>query len=88
MLCQIYKSSRKEEMYLYVDMAQGLQDVPEFLLNQFGDPTPVMSLNLTPETKLARADTAEVLAGIEEKGFYLQMPPTMAQLLARDGAGD
>ena len=84
-LCQIYKSPRREEMYLYVDKARGLDDVPEALLRQFGEPEPVMTLLLTPERKLARADTEEVLAQIEQQGFYLQMPPTADELLRRDG---
>ena len=84
-LCQIYRSPRREEMYLYVDKARGLGDVPEALLRQFGEPEPVMTLLLGPERRLARADTAEVLAQIEQQGFYLQMPPTPEELLRRDG---
>jgi uncharacterized protein YcgL (UPF0745 family) len=87
-LCQIYKSPRKEEMYLYVDMARGLEHVPEPLLARFGEPEKVMIINLTPQQKLARADAVEVLARIEEEGFYLQMPPTAAELLTRDGQGE
>lgn len=87
LLCQIFRSSRKEEMYLYVDKAHGLVDVPEVLMTQFGEPQAVMTLILDSQRKLARADTAEVLADIAEKGFYLQMPPTAAQLLRRDGSG-
>ncbi len=87
-LCQVYRSPRKEEMYLYVDKANGLQDVPEALLGQFGEPEEVMTIVLAPERKLARADVSEVLEKIEEQGFYLQMPPTAAELLRRDGAGE
>ena len=43
---------------------------------------------LDPERKLARADVGEVLASIAEQGFYLQMPPTAAELLRREGTGD
>ncbi len=85
-LCQIFRSSCKQEMYLYVDKARGLQDVPEALLTQFGEPAPVMLLRLTAQYKLARADAAVVLASIETQGFYLQMPPTPGELLAREGA--
>ena len=88
MLCQIYKSTRKQEMYLYVDKARGLESVPESLLTRFGEPEKVMLINLTPQQKLARADAVEVLARIEEEGYYLQMPPTAAQLQARDGQGE
>ena len=87
LLCQVFRSPRKEEMYLYVDKAHGLVDVPEVLMTQFGEPQAVMTLILDSQRKLARADTAEVLADIAEKGFYLQMPPTAAQLLRRDGSG-
>jgi uncharacterized protein len=72
-------------MYLYVDKARGLDDVPETLLQQFGEPQPVMTLLLGPERRLARADTAQVLAQIEMHGFYLQMPPTPEELLRGDG---
>ena len=54
-LVQIYRSPRKEEMYLYVDKARELEDVPAPLLGQFGEPEPVMTLLLTPQRKLARA---------------------------------
>lgn len=87
-LCEIFRSSRKEEMYLYVDKARGIEDVPEVLMKQFGEPESVMTIMLTPDRKLARADVTEVLTAIEQQGFYLQMPPTAAELLRRDGAGD
>ncbi len=87
-LCEVFRSSRKEEMYLYVNKARGLEDVPEVLLKQFGEPESVMMLVLDSSRKLARANTEEVLAAIEEQGYFLQMPPTYAQLLRRDGSLD
>ncbi len=83
-VCQVFKSPKRPEMYLYVDMKRGLQDVPEALLARFGEPQSVMTLVLTPERKLARVGAAEVLAGIDEQGFYLQLPPTEAGRLARE----
>jgi uncharacterized protein YcgL (UPF0745 family) len=85
-LVEIFRSSRKEEMYLYVEKAKGLVDVPESLLKQFGEPERVMTLILEPGRKLARANAAEVLQKIEEAGFYLQMPPTAEELLRREGS--
>ena len=87
-LCEIFRSARKAEMYLYVDKKEGLSRVPESLLDRFGEPEPVMSLILEPDRKLARVDAREVLQHIEEEGFFLQMPPTAAELLRRDGAHD
>lgn len=85
-LIEIFRSSRKEEMYLYVEKSTGLKDVPEVLMKQFGEAESVMTLLLEPSRKLARADAAEVLSGIEEQGYYLQMPPTAAELLRREGS--
>ncbi len=88
LLCEVFRSSRKQEMYLYVDRARGLEDVPEVLMQQFGEPESVMTLVLTPDRRLARVDVREVLEAIESQGFFLQMPPTAAELLRRDGAGE
>jgi uncharacterized protein YcgL (UPF0745 family) len=83
-LCQVFRSSRQQEMYLYVEKSRGLDVVPDELLARFGTPTPVMVLLLTPERTLARADAGAVLASIARQGFYLQLPPTPAQLLQRE----
>lgn len=85
-ICQIFRSSRKPEMYLYVDKAEGLEQVPEALLAQFGEPQAVMVLALDASRKLARAQAADVLEKIASQGFFLQMPPTDAELLRREGA--
>ena len=87
LLCQVYRSPKRAEMYLYVDKSRGLQDVPETLLAGFGEPEEVMTLALTPERPLARADAVEVIGNIREHGFYLQMPPTPAEL-QRAGRAD
>ena len=87
-LIEIFRGSLKAEAYLYVDKAQGLADVPEVLLTQFGEPETVMTMMLEAGRKLARADAAEVLACIEQQGYYLQMPPTVAELMAREGSRD
>jgi uncharacterized protein YcgL (UPF0745 family) len=86
LVCQVFKSSRNQEMYLYVEKARGVQDIPDDLMTRFGEPLPVMLLLLTADHKLARADAAEVLASIERQGFYLQMPPTSAEFLVRESS--
>lgn len=85
-VCQIYRSAKNTEMYLYVEKSHGLADVPEALMKRFGEPETVMTLMLDSGKKLARADVNEVIRHIEQKGFYLQMPPTAAQLYRREGA--
>lgn len=86
-LCEIFKSPRRAEMYLYVDKAQGLAEVPAPLLQQFGEPKSVMVLMLDAERTLARAKAADVLAKIQEQGFYLQMPPSETELRRREITG-
>jgi len=76
MLVQVYRSPRKSEMYLYTSKAAGLRDVPETLLQQFGEPEPIMLLKLDGSRKLARVDAGEVVAAIDSRGFFLQMPPS------------
>ncbi len=80
-ICSIYKSPRKDEMYLYVDKREALTRVPEALLEMFGQPVHVMDMPMKADRKLARADTEKVLEGITEKGYYLQMPPPKEEYL-------
>ena len=79
MKCVIFRCSKKDEMYLYVpfkekeeELLQGLPDGLEKLTGRLGK---VMDLELSPDRKLARAKTKDVIASLEEKGFYIQMPP-------------
>ncbi|MBB3189280.1 YcgL domain-containing protein [Halomonas cerina] len=81
LLCEVFKSPRKEEMYLYVDKRQGLAEVPEALLERFGRPLPAMTLILSPERRLGRATAADVMAAIRDKGYYLQLPPAKEEYL-------
>ena len=88
MLCDVYKSPRRQEMYLYVARDRGLECVPEVLLQQFGEPQPVMQLLLKAERKLARVAVEDVMASLREQGYFLQMPPTPAELRQRERADD
>ena len=84
--CQIYKSVHNTEMYLYVEKTRGLEDVPDALMKRFGDSCKLMTLMLEPGRKLARANVDDVMREIADKGFYLQMPPTAAELYRREGS--
>ncbi|MFM9272094.1 YcgL domain-containing protein [Halomonas elongata] len=81
LLCEVFKSPRKDEMYLFVDKTRGLAEVPETLLERFGEPVSTMSLLLNPEKRLARTTGADIMAAIEEKGYYLQLPPAKEEYL-------
>jgi len=77
LLCDVYRSPRREGMYLYVPRAQGLRDVPDALRARFGEPVLALSLMLGPDRRLARADAEEVLQALAHQGWYLQLPPAV-----------
>lgn len=76
MLCFIYKSLKKDYLYLYITKKDDFSQVPEALFNSMGKIEFVMELELSAERKLAREDTMKVIAGLKEKGFFVQLPPT------------
>jgi uncharacterized protein YcgL (UPF0745 family) len=76
MECFVYKSRRKNELYLFVRKENDFEAVPPPLMHSFGVPEFVMRLELTPDRKLARSDTSEVIRNLSGQGFHLQLPPT------------
>ncbi len=80
-LCSIFKSVKKEGMYLYVTRKEQFAKVPQPLLDMFGRPAHVMDMLLQPGKTLANADLDKVMSEIREKGFFLQMPPPTENLL-------
>jgi len=75
MQCFIYKSLRKEYLYLYIDKKDDFSKIPEALFKTFGALEFVMDLELTPERKLAKEDVEKVIESLNQKGFFVQMPP-------------
>lgn len=79
--CWIYKSRRKDEMYLYLANEGDFDPVPAELLGAFGAPQFVMRLTLSPQRPLARVDVDVVIAKLRQQGFYLQTPPKLEPTL-------
>ncbi|UIP23963.1 YcgL domain-containing protein [Acinetobacter towneri] len=85
MHCSIYKSSKKDEMYLYIarheqteDQAEAfdpLEVLPEPMRVAFGRATFVMDLELSESRKLARVNVLHVMDSIQTRGFFIQVPP-------------
>ncbi len=71
----VYKSPKKDELYLYVPQDDGLEKLPKEVLVIFGEPKHVIDFELSPEKKLAREDSATVIEALNSKGFFMQMPP-------------
>ncbi len=76
-LIDIYRSKKKEGMYLYVEKGKNLEDLPEALIKQFGNVELSMVLKLTAERKLAQVSAKKVLEALDNQGFYLQLPPAL-----------
>ena len=83
MHCWIYRSSKKEEMYLYLREKDQFKDIPEALLKRIGKLEFVMQLQLHPKRKLAREDVNKVMENLRTQGFHLQMPPVLMPKLYR-----
>ncbi|AFJ46875.1 YcgL domain-containing protein [Shimwellia blattae] len=81
MFCVIYRSSKRDQTYLYVEKKDDFSRVPEELLNSFGRPVLSMILPLDGSKKLANADMDTVRNALEEQGYYLQLPPPPESLL-------
>lgn len=75
LLVSVYKSPKRDEMFLYVPKADGLSKVPAALLEMFGAPRHVMDIPLKPGRDLARVSAERLREELAGQGFYLQMPP-------------
>jgi uncharacterized protein YcgL (UPF0745 family) len=76
-ICNVYRSDKKAETYLYLSHEMDFADLPEELQQRFGPPAWVMQLELSAQKKLARVDVARVLESLALQGFYLQLPPKL-----------
>jgi len=81
MFCVIYRSTRRDQTYLYVEKKDDFSRVPEELMAGFGRPQVVMLFPLDGRKKLANADLEKVKSGLSEQGYYLQLPPPPENLL-------
>lgn len=75
MNCQVFRSDKKDETYLFLATKQSFEDLPDKLRAMFGEPAFVMDLKISPQSKLARADTNNVLESLAKHGYFLQLPP-------------
>ncbi|MFI8416908.1 YcgL domain-containing protein [Serratia sp. NPDC078593] len=88
MLCVIYRSSKRDQTYLYVEKKDDFSRVPEDLLKSFGTPQFAMMLDLEGRKRLANADIEKVKAALQQEGFYLQFPPPVENLLNQHLTGE
>lgn len=85
MHCDIYKFSKKDDLYVYIarpdypndtdQLKDWLGVLPKDFRQTLGRETFVMHLDLATTEKLARVNKADVLAKLTEQGYYVQLPP-------------
>ena len=85
MHCDIYKFSKKDDLYVYIarpnypndtdEIRDWLSVLPKDFRQAIGRETFVMHLDLATTPKLARVNKAEVLEKLQSQGYFVQMPP-------------
>ncbi len=84
MHCDIYKFSKKDDLYVYIarpdypndteQLKDWLAVLPKEFRQALGRETFVMHLDLSKQEKLARVDKKEVLEKLHNQGYFVQMP--------------
>jgi len=77
--CTIYKGKRKPDYYIFMPSEMSTDELPTEIQGMLGELETVMQLDITLQTTLAQSDPAVVLDIIQEKGFFIQIPPDQKQ---------
>ena len=81
MFCVIYRSTKQDQTYLYVEKKDNFSRVPPELMARFGKPVLSMLFPLNGSKKLVAADINKVKQDLKEQGYYLQLPPPIENLM-------
>lgn len=78
MQCYVYKGNKKEDHFLFMPQKLDTQNLPKelpvTLLEMLGELALVVDFDLVETRKLPNADVTEVIAALNDRGFYIQMP--------------
>jgi len=80
MNCYVYRSNKKQGMYLYLVEKDNFSDVPESLMKLLGELVFSFEFDLSKDRKLVKEESEEVLRILKENGYFLQMPPAKNDL--------
>lgn len=73
MLCYVYKSFKKEGVYLYVETKNTIDELPEELKNLTGKLELALTFKLTEDRKIQKVQAIDVMTAIKEKGYFLRI---------------
>jgi len=68
MQCYVYRSSKKEGLYVYLAEEDGLDRLPAPVLTQLGEPEFAMSIDLSTRTSLGHEDIDQVRKNLDGAG--------------------
>ena len=71
----VYRSRRKPDTYLYLSTSITFDELPGPLIENFPEEEAFLEFELHETRNLALADPIKVMAALDERGFYLQLPP-------------
>lgn len=74
----VYKSLRKADTYVYVAARDAFDPLPAPLRAQLEPLAFVLEVELTPGRRLARIGADDLAAHLRDRGFHVQLPPTLA----------
>lgn len=69
----IYRSTKKENCYLYIEHEGDFSKVPESILSIFGMPVFAMKVLIDSKRRFVAASAEEIENRIKKDGFFLQM---------------
>ena len=81
MNCFVYRSNKKQGMYLYLIEKDDFSNVPESLMKLLGEVVFSFEFDLSKDRKLVKAEAQEVIRLMKESGYFLQMPPAKNEIL-------
>ncbi|OCG25376.1 hypothetical protein A9G22_00080 [Gilliamella sp. App2-1] len=73
MWCYIYRSTKKENCYLYMGNENDFSTIPDKIISIFGAPIFVMKVLLDGKRKFVVGTASEIEEKIKADGFFLQM---------------
>ncbi|MGB2427612.1 MAG: YcgL domain-containing protein [Alteromonas sp.] len=82
LLCSVYKTRKKDGMFLYIPEVDNFDAVPKVLMERFGQPQLVMHIPQKTTKTLHSVSKEALIDAFERDGFYLQMPPQQENWLA------
>ena len=72
MNCFVYRSEKKQGMYLYLSTKDDFSCVPDSLMKLLGDVTFSFEFDLSKKRNLVKAESKEVMRVMKESGFFFK----------------